>query len=117
MSINQKSITELEGLTEHEKDQVVDFLFYTEGANAVWQPREITQWTEICQEALQARAREKRITDLFNHYAELYEEAAAEDNWTELGYLGFVCNALSSAIFRSNTKELRDHFAKHARNT
>jgi hypothetical protein len=74
----------------------------------------MADWAEICHEALRFTPSEARITELYNHHSALHKEAEKTMDYTELSYHSFVCNALASAVFRSNRKELREHFEKCA---
>jgi hypothetical protein len=57
----------------------------------------------------------KKITDEFNRFSRMYEEALKKDGAIiEESFAAFMCNAISSAISRSSHKEVRDYFSANA---
>ena len=57
---------------------------------------------------------EERITEQYNKFAKLYNEAVAAENWEDQSFAAFMCNAIQKQIRLSQHQHIKDYFEANA---
>jgi len=56
----------------------------------------------------------KRVTEIYNHHAELYAKARETGDMVEESVHALVCNAINLQVAKSTHRELKGYFRDHA---